>query len=64
MKGLIKKFIVLSFVAVGFAMASCNACARCTEPISGITDEFCGKKVSAESYARTLRSQGWNCTVD
>ena len=64
MKLAIKKFILASMVILGFAMASCEVCAKCTEPSTGYTDEYCGKKPDAEAYARTLRNQGWDCTVD
>jgi hypothetical protein len=44
MKGLIKKNIVLLIIAFGFAMASCNACAKCTEPGTGVAMNSVAKK--------------------
>ena len=64
MKGFIRKFLYVGVIASGLAMVGCNACAKCTEPTTNVSDEFCGRKVAAESYARGLRAQGWNCTVD
>ena len=64
MKTFTRTAVLISIIGVFAFLTGCEVCAKCTEPSTGITDEYCGKKVSAESYARTLRLQGWTCKVD
>ena len=64
MKKFIRNVTMVAAVVVAFVVTGCEVCAKCTDPSSGYSDEYCGKKPDADAYARTLRNQGWDCTVD